>query len=820
MDGRRFDNESAAGRDEIDLGGVAAAIGRSRRLILRSTVLAGAAALIFCLSSTPRYLAESRILIENQESYFTSSAPEGARDPEAPQALDAEAVNSQIQLLTSRDLARKAVQKLGLKGNPEFDPEASFLAALMRPLALLGLGQSRGDGEPDDRLINKFIDHLTVLSPTKTRVLQIEFTSRDPDLAARAANTVAELFIDMKSQAKREDAHQASAALKPLIVSLETRVAEAENKVEAFRARTGLYENSANSSLPTQQLGEIATRLAEARAQQSESQAKANGLRSLLKQGRLADASDVSANDLVRRIAEQRVAVRSQLAVESRTLLPAHPRIKELEAQLADLDAQLRAAVEKAARGFDNDAQVAATRVANLTALLEDQKTVVGASNADASQLRELQRDEKILKDQLATLSAKYQAALARDAADSAPADARIISRALAPSQPVFPKTVPISIFATLAGLFFSTAFVVARELMGDGRRAPLVEAESSEGAPRRGREPIHDQEPAERDEPNEDIPPAPHETPATPPAAAKAAIEEPAATPARDEESFFGRIRQAVAEFAAPAAPLAEDEPSAPAPAEPRAEAKAPAKFGDKLADKPADMPAEKGSAPAEDDSLFLEWPPQPVSQPSEGARAATARRASPALVERIVAARSGGGAKVLVVSDAASMASCASLALSRALSREGRAILVQIDSADKALAQALERADGAEAYGEPQPGLAQLLQGEASFAEAIYRDGASRLHIIQSGGAFDDDLGDLDLILDALQSTYDFVLVASGENGEAARLCADADLTLIFADDGRARDFLHDDFAALGARAIVLAGMDSLGEIVEMAA
>ena len=49
---------------------------------------------------------------------------------------------------------------------------------------------------------------------------------------------------------------------------------------------------------------------------------------------------------------------------------------------------------------------------------------------------------------------------------------------------------------------------------------------------------------------------------------------------------------------------------------------------------------------------------------------------------------------------------------------------------------------------------------------------------------------------------------------------VAADADLTLIFAEDGRSRDFLYDDFAAAGARAILLAGVDSLGEIVEMAA
>jgi uncharacterized protein involved in exopolysaccharide biosynthesis len=722
------------------------------------------------------------------------------------QALDAEAINSQIQLLTSRDLARKAIQKLGLKGNSEFDPDASFLAGLMRPLALLGLGGTPSDAPPDDRLINRFIDHLTVMSPSKTRVLQVEFTSRDPDLAARAANVVADLYIDMKSQAKREDAHQAAQALKPLIASLEARVSEADNKVEAFRAKTGLYESSENTSVPTQQLGEIATRLAEARAAQSDSEAKARGLRDLLKQGRLADAGDISSNDLVRSIGEKRVAVRSQLAVESRTLLPAHPRIKELEAQLSDLETQLRAAVEKAARGLDSDARVAAAKVANLTALLEEQKSAVGASNADGAQLQELQRDSKILKDQLASLSAKYQAALARDAADSAPPDARIISRALAPSQPVFPKTIPITIFGALAGLFFSTAFVVARELTGSraGRASDADSAPDARPLPKVRPEPAPEispkPEPAKKAEDGpvfEAASPAPARDPAPSSIAElrRAAFgrddEAPQAAPSK-EEGFFSRIKQAAAEFAAPAAPL---EPDATQETE-------------KVAAK------ETGAPPPVQNK---ETAPAPLAAKP---RAAASHAASRALVERIAAARAGGGAKVLVVSDSDSTPACASLALARALAREGRAILVQVDDSDAALADALALADGRGEFDEAEPGLAQLLGGEASFAEAIYRDGASRLHIIQSGGPVEDEAGDLDLILDALQSTYDYVLVATGETPEAARIAADADLTLIFAEDGRARDFLHDDFAAAGARAILLAGVDSLGEIVEMAA
>jgi uncharacterized protein involved in exopolysaccharide biosynthesis len=808
MGARQFDSHAADERDEVDLNGVAAALGRNKRLVAKATVGAAAAGLLFCLVSSPRYMAEARLLVENQESYFTSASPEGARDGEMTQSLDPEAINSQIQLLTSRDLARLAVQKLGLKGNPEFDPESSFLAGLMRPLALFGLGGARTDAPPDDRLINKFIDHLTVMSPSKTRVLQVEFSSRDPDLAARAANVVVDLYIDMKSQAKREDAHLAAQSLKPLIASLEARVSEADAKVEAFRARTGLYESSENRSVPTQQLGEIATRLSEARAMQSDLEAKARGLRELLKQGRLADAGDISSNELVRRISENRVAVRSQLAVESRTLLPAHPRIKELEAQLSDIETQLRAAVEQAARGFESDARVAATKVANLTAVLEQQKSAVGASNADATQLQELQRDAKILKDQLASLSAKYQAALARDVADSAPPDARIISRALAPSQPVFPKTLPITLFGALAGLFFSTAFVIARELTGSRARIAPEAAPKAVSAPEAAvipdvRAEAPDDAVIKTESAERGLQPEPTAESAAPSSIAelKKAIlrfDGPASEAGEPkEEGFFSRIKQAAAEFAAPAALLPPD-------AAKNAEPEAPAVAQDLV----------PSAAKIEEPALAAKT--VAAQSPAAKPRAAASR----ALVERISASRAGGGVKVLVVSDAESTPSCAGLALARAMAREGRAILVQIDDADAPLADALALADGRGEFDEAEPGLAQLLRGEASFAEAIYRDGASRLHIIQSGGPVDDEAGDLDLILDALHSTYDFVLVASGETPEAARVAADADLTLIFAEDGRSRDFLYDDFAAAGARAILLAGVDSLGEIVEMAA
>ncbi len=749
MGAGNFDFDRDSGRDEVDLTGIGAAIRRNKWLVIGSTLGAAAAALLFCALVKPRYMAESRILVENQESYFTRSDPDPSRSVDTAPLVDEEAVNSQIQLLTSRDLGRKAVQALKLKGNQEFDTNASGGDSLSRLAMLFGLVANPSEQAAEDRLLRRFTDHLTVMSPAKTRVLQVEFSSRDPDLAARGANAVADLYIDMKVQAKRQEAHQAAQALKPLIASLEARVAEADAKVEQFRSSNGLFQIDAGRTAPTQQLGEIATALAGARAAQAEAEAKAHSLRDRLRRGRLADAVEISSNDLVRRIADQRVTVRSQLASESRTLLPGHPIIKALEAQLSDNATQLRAAVDKAARGLEDDAHVAGVRVANLNALLDEQKQAVGVSSADQTQLLELERNAKTLKDQLASEAAKYQAALARDTADSSPADARIISRALAPSQPVFPKNIPITIFAALAGLFFSVGGLAAREIMAekpsDAPSRPLPPREMGSAAARtaRGR------------------------APTSAPAASADAVR----ASSQDAAPLLDRVKRAVADYGAPAVALDETE----------------------------------GGFAAR--NVHASSQPDAKAPPGD-------------LVERISEAAAHGGVKVLIASAEKSAPSRASLQLARAMSRQGRAILVQIDDSDVFLRDALEQAAGESAAEEFQPGLAQLLDGEASFAEAIYRDASTRLHIVQSGGPVETESGDLHMILDALQATYDFVLIAGGPGAAATHLPAEAELTVIFAKDRRGRDFLQDDFAAAGAHAIVLAGLNSCGEVIEMAA
>src|SRR4051794_5924162 len=342
--------------EAVNLAQVARAMTRGWKWVLWPALIAFALSAAFVVLVTPRYTAETKLLLESRDSFYTR--PSQDRAMEQVQLIDAQAVASQVQVVMSRDLAREAIKRLKLVGNPEFDPLVGGVGPLKRLLMLFG-GSSDLERAPEDRVLENYYDRLLVYPQGKSRIVTIEFRSKDPDLAARAANTIAELYLELQEAAKKDTARTASTWLGANIEALRGRVAQAEAKVEEYRARSGLLLGSNNNTITSQQLSELSAQLAQARSAHAYAQAKAQLIRDLIKSGRTSEIPDVANNELVRRLTEQRVTLRAQLAFESRTLLPEHPRMKELTAQLADLDGQIRSASERTVRTLENDARIA-----------------------------------------------------------------------------------------------------------------------------------------------------------------------------------------------------------------------------------------------------------------------------------------------------------------------------------------------------------------------------------------------------------------------------------------------------------------------------
>src|ERR1700738_4664420 len=454
---------AAASAGDLDLHALGQALMRKRGWIIVPTVIALVLSLAAVNVVTPRYKSEVRILIDGRENVFLR--PNGERNEERT-SLDAEAVTSQVQLLLSRDLAREIIKKNKLAERPEFDPVLQGLSPVKSLLALFGIGRDPFSLTPEERVLDAYFDRFTAYAVDKSRVVVIEFQSLDPDLAARVANSIAEGYLVLQQGARQEQAKSAGQWLSGEIDNLRKRVGEAESRVEDFRSKSSLFMGTNNTSLSNQQMGEINTQLNNARALKSDAESKARLIKEMLQSGKPIEASEVLNSELIRRLSEQRVTLRAQLAEQSSTLLDGHPRIKELKAQLADIDRQIREEAGKVSRSLDNDSRIASGRVEGLSASLDQLKQQASSNNGQDVQLRALEREAKAQRDLLESYLAKYREANTRENIEAAPADGRIISRATVSNTPAYPKKLPIVLIATLATLLLSAGAIVTGELL------------------------------------------------------------------------------------------------------------------------------------------------------------------------------------------------------------------------------------------------------------------------------------------------------------------------------------------------------------------
>ena len=449
---------------DLDARALGQALLRKKRWIIIPTLIAAGLSIAAVNLVTPRYKSEARILIDGRENIFLR--PNGERNDEQRAGLDAEAVTSQVQLLLSRDLASEIIKKNKLAQLPEFDPVLGGLSPLKSLLALVGIGRDPFSLTPEERVLDAYFDRYTAYAVDKSRVVVIEFQSRDPELAARVANSIADAYLVLQQAARQDQAKSASQWLSGEIDNLRKKVADAESRVEDFRSKSSLFVGTNNTTLSNQQMGELNTQLNNARALKSDAESKARLIREMLQSGKPIEASDVLNSELIRRLSEQRVTLRAQLAEQSSTLLDNHPRIKELKAQLAVLDSQIRDEASKVSRSLDNDARIAGGRVEGLSASLDQLKKQATSSNGQDVQLRALEREAKAQRDLLESYLAKYREANTRENIDAAPADGRIISRASVSNAPAYPKKLPIVLIATLATLLLSAGTILTGELL------------------------------------------------------------------------------------------------------------------------------------------------------------------------------------------------------------------------------------------------------------------------------------------------------------------------------------------------------------------
>ncbi len=393
---------------------------RGKHIVFACILLVMVPTFLILQQMTPLYTASAQIMIEAPD--VRSGLEERAS---FRPGMNEPVIQTEAALLSSTVLAHRAIQKLHLANDPEFNgklrkpkPLAEFILGL-NPLSWIPATPAQSDAEtlpPATRekielaaITSAFLSKLSVKVPRRSYIISIQYTSENREKAALIANTMAELYVVDRLEANFEEARRVTGWLSERLETLRADLTVAETAAEEYRAAHGLrHTGDQTVTLKDKQLSELSSRLMIARAELAQKQARLDQSRGLTRsQGGTDATSEVLQSSLIQHLREQEAQTQREMSDALKTYGERHPRILGYRADLDDLRGKIRHEISKIGVSLANDVEAAAAGVRSMENELErvrQQANIVGGAEI---KLNELERQAQANR-------AVYEAFLAR----------------------------------------------------------------------------------------------------------------------------------------------------------------------------------------------------------------------------------------------------------------------------------------------------------------------------------------------------------------------------------------------------------------------
>lgn len=417
---------------------------RRRRLVFGSFIVTMLAAIAFLLMMPPRYQAATSVLVSTDDlprldtGVDAQGLPPSVRDLTA---LRQYRIDTQIELLTSRPVARKVVYDLALFDDPEFYQQEPGI----RP-------QKAKRGDVPQRMMERATDSLLsrlhVEQDGNTDLILVAVTSDDAQKAARIANKVAAVYIETQV-AERAASHRRSVdMLARRVEELRTQIVNYETDIAAYRAAHGI-DAIAGTETIVAQASRLAADLATTRGDAAAARARA-GARGQLMSPLLGD------------LRGQESQVQRRLAELSTQFGQAHPDVQKATAELAELRTLMAQESSRISSQLASEASAHSARESRIAGDLggvKAQSMSIGMANVP---LADLERNVEATRTVYLNLLTRLKQI--RRVTDQQKADASIASPALVPNTPSFPRPGQVLGAAAGASVLFGLILVLLAE--------------------------------------------------------------------------------------------------------------------------------------------------------------------------------------------------------------------------------------------------------------------------------------------------------------------------------------------------------------------
>ncbi len=472
MEMRNITNRLDQDPDSLSVLDIFRAFRRRLGLFLATLLLVSSLIALISLQIRPEYTAQASVMIDLKDKNLIDF--QAALSGKAP---DAGEIDTEVEVLQSRALAEKVVRKLSLMEDPEFNLDldkkrqngglSNWLSALVPASNASSASVISSDDKVFDDVVTEVLDALEVEREGDTYVLNVAFTSHVPEKAATIVNTFSDNYLNEQLETKFESASRANSWLNERLEELRNEVRTTEEAVEVYRTNSGLL-SAKGSSLTEQQISDLNSQLIVQTSAYNEIKARLDSVKSQIARGVSPDSiGEVLSSNIIRDLRRQESEVASRKAELSSRYGPRHPEVLKVDREGADIEAQIRQEVNRIVSNLESEVGIAQQKVSTIEAGLRRLRSELTSNNWSLVKLRELEREAEASR----TL---YENFLERfkqndDRQDIAEADARVISRAVIPTEPSAPNTMLNLILGCLLGVFTGIGMVMLAEMLDDG---------------------------------------------------------------------------------------------------------------------------------------------------------------------------------------------------------------------------------------------------------------------------------------------------------------------------------------------------------------
>jgi polysaccharide biosynthesis transport protein len=421
---------------------------RKWAILALGLVVAGLAAVV-SFAITPVYKTSATVLIEAGKGKIL------AVEEVYSMAQQREHYQTQIEILKSREVAERTVRALKLWNRQDFDPRKDEASWHEKALAAVGIQKStEAKTWTDDDLVavaaRRLMQNLSVAPVRGSQLVQVSFESTDPELAAEVANAVSQQYIAAEREERYAMTQQVSQQLQERLAELRDKLTKSEQALQAYREKRGIVALGGSAQAVAGQT------INDALKSLTEAQTRRAMLEGEYQQARAAGADfgsipSVARNPAVGAAQAAVTAGQAKLSELLQTLGPAHFKVQQAEAELAEQRATLRKLQTAAVSVLMREYEAARNTEQSLANSVSAARNAVQDVNRQEFELTVLEREYQSNRQLFDMFTNRAKETNLTGTLQ--PSAARVVDKAVPSLQPIKPNKRQIVLVALLLSL-------------------------------------------------------------------------------------------------------------------------------------------------------------------------------------------------------------------------------------------------------------------------------------------------------------------------------------------------------------------------------